>query len=175
MIFIRDDLVKYLKLRTRWILAFFSILLLLIIVYAEFESYRNSINVSNRLADLDKKITLNLLDSIAVGLQQFYILKGHYPSTEGKYFFDSIKQYIDIEDVYVYSDSVDSRGKLTVIKKLVGKNFDYKKRHNTFIGISTPELIVTYKRLDSSAFILYSVGENLIDENGQGDDILYDR
>jgi hypothetical protein len=123
---------------------------------------------------LRKNITNDLFDSVAVGLRMFYAEHRHYPKIDGKHFFDSIKQYISVDDVYVYADSLDKDGRMTPIKKRGGKNFDYCSFNNTYLGIGSHEFTIIYRLLTPDSYLLYSVGENHIDEDGHGDDVLYE-
>ena len=126
-----------------------------------------------RHSGLDKIITQELFDSVKVGLEKFKIINGHYPNYDGKYFFDSIKTFVSIPAVYVYADSLNTNGEYFSIKKKVGEKFNYKDISNTYLGIGNKDLIIIYKYLSKNSFKLYSVGENYLDENGDGDDILY--
>ncbi len=126
-----------------------------------------------RHSGLDKIITQELFDSVKVGLEKFKILNNHYPNTSGKYFFDSIKTFVSISDVYVYADSTNTNGEVFPIEKKVGEKFNYKNLSNTYLGVGNKDLVIIYIYLSENSFKLYSVGENYLDENGAGDDILY--
>lgn len=119
--------------------------------------------------------TYNLLDSAAIGLRKYHTLFGHYPQAEGKYFFNSIKQFINVSDVYVYADSFTTKGDTIIIRKHGAKKFDYLNIDHTYLGVGIPQLTITYRRITPDSFLLYSVGKNLVDENGKDDDIVYER
>jgi len=125
-------------------------------------------------SELRLEITHELLDSAAVGLERFYQQNGHYPTSQGKYFFDSIKQYIHANDVYVYNDSVSTENDTIPIKKKLGK-FNFLDKSFCYFGIGTSEQTIIYKLVTTKSYKLYSVGENYRDENGSGDDIVYQR
>src|SRR5258708_4460823 len=85
-----------------FLMIFLPVAGILLVIY-EAKEIDRSFRSGARFAELDETITLHLFDSAAVGLKVFYASHGHYPQTEGKYFFDSIKQYINIDEVYVYA------------------------------------------------------------------------
>lgn len=123
--------------------------------------------------EVDAKIIPELLDSAAMGLSRFHSAHGHYPQVEGKYFLDSIKEYVNINDAYVYADSLGRQGDTVLVKKPIGRMFDYKIVNHTYIGVGIPELTIIYRHIAPDSFLLYSVGKNLVDERGKGDDIIY--
>lgn len=149
------------------------IIIVVIGVYFLIFYLQKNILPSERHSGLDKIITQELFDSVKVGLEKFKILNNHYPNTSGKYFFDSIKTFVSIPDVYVYADSINSSGEVFPIKKQVGEMFNYKNLSNTYLGVGNKDLVIIYKYLSENSFKLYSVGANYLDENGAGDDILY--
>ena len=126
-----------------------------------------------RNTGLDKIITEELFDSVKVGLDIYKLIHNHYHKCSGKYFFDSIKTLIGIPDAYVYADSLSKDGKFISIKKLAGKQFDYTNISHTYLGVGIKELTIIYRYKDNDSFELYSVGENYLDENGEGDDLQY--
>jgi len=132
-----------------------------------------SFRAGPRLVELREAITRHLFDSVATGLRIYLAEHGHYPEVDGKYFFDSIKQYINIDEVCIYADSVDKDGKMEPIKKHGRMKFDYRRTTNTYLGVGSPTLTIIYRRLSPNSYLLYSVGENCIDEGGQGDDVVY--
>ncbi len=78
-----------------------------------------------------------------------------------------------MDGIYVYADSIDPTGKGIPIKKPVGKEFPYHMIEHTFLGVGTRDLSIVFEPLNRDSFLLYSVGENKIDEHGQGDDVPY--
>ncbi len=121
--------------------------------------------------EVDLPITYEMMDSVSSGLEKYRHHFGHYPNVSGKYFLDSIKQYLAIPDVYIYADSIDKNNDTGVVRKKVGDKFKYETYAHTYVGIGTEKLILVYKRINPDSFRLYSVGKNLIDEDGKGDDI----
>ena len=90
---------------------------------------------------------------------------GQFP-IESKYYLDDIMEYINIPPVYLYVDKLDENGNLI--------DFAHASSHadiNKYIGIGANTNIIIYK-LKSTGFILYYIGENALDENGKGDDIM---
>jgi len=55
----------------------------------------------------------------------------------------------------------------------VGKIFIYKNISNTYLGAGIRDLTIIYKYISDESFVVYSVGENYLDEDGEGDDIIY--
>jgi hypothetical protein len=108
-----------------------------------------------------------------VGLEKYKDYYGNYPNYSGKYFIDSIKSFVIFPEVYVYADSLNENGEFILVKKPVNKKFDYKSISNTYLGVGTKDLAIIYKYSSDGSFILYSVGENHLDEGGEGDDVLY--
>ncbi len=145
--------------------------------------------------EMDLPITHELLDSAAVGLRKYHEQYGHYPKIEGKYFFDSIRKYINIPNVYIYVDSmnidqdtifVKNRGDTgwTRVQRVAPKdtissensnNFhlNYQTRVRSYLGVGMYKLTIIYRHIEPDSFFIYSIGKNLINENGKGDDIVY--
>jgi hypothetical protein len=132
---------------------------------------REGLAHGERHTGLDLKITRDLLDSSVVGLDRFRSVYGHYPQTVGKYYFDSIKTFVSVSDVYVYADTITANGTPLEIRKPVGKHFDYLHARNTYLGAGRPEQTIIYRPLSLVSYKLYGVGENGLDEGGKGDDI----
>jgi hypothetical protein len=151
------------------------LLVLLILVFAlwQIRNVRFWEDDYKRLYALDRKITIDLFDSSVVGLRMFHSRFGHYPHTNGKYFLDSIKEYVDFDDIYVYADSLTANGDTLLIKKPVGEKFNYRSLKNIYFGIGDASQTIIYHYIEPDTFLLYSVGENCIDEGGKGDDIVY--
>lgn len=110
-------------------------------------------------------VSQGLMDTAYIGLRRFYNDKGHYPTMEGKYFFDSIKTYVGRMKTYVFSDSWQ------VASKPFGVD-NYLDVDSCFLSIGD-DMPIIYRYRKNSTFLLYSVGENEIDERGTGDDIVY--
>ncbi len=128
--------------------------------------------VHEELKEIESK---RLLDSSYIGLCRFKNKHGHYPNINGKYFFDSIKTFIGDIEPYVYADTLGNDGKMGTIPNALSFP-DYLHRSNCFIGVGIPELMIIY-RIDLNkmeGFTIYSVGFNYIDENGEGDDIVWE-
>ena len=147
--------------------------LLIAAAYYFFVQVSNNMHKGRNLSDLRVLITNELLDSVSLGLKRFSDVHKRFPQTSGKYFFDSVKVYVTVPDVYVYADSTTPDGTVIAVQKRAGKKFQYKDIPNTYIGVGTPRQILVYKLLSPASYVLYSVGENSLDENGQGDDIVY--
>ena len=126
-----------------------------------------------RHTEMRRNISLAIFDSVKVALERFHTSHGHYPKCEGKYFLDSLKPYITVSDVYVYADSLDPAGINHALRKPVGNQYDWMSVSHTYIGVSRPELSIVYRFRYPDTFLLYWVGENGIDENGRGDDLVY--
>ncbi len=139
----------------------------------EFRQLRESLSSGYRMEGLRKEITVDLFDSVSVGLRQFYSHRGHYPSTEGKYYYDSIKQYVSVPEVYVYADSMDGSGHGIAVAKPVGESFNFHDIEHTYLGVGSSDMTIRYKRLTPDSYLLYSIGENKLDEAGGGDDVVY--
>jgi hypothetical protein len=178
MIFLPDKFIPNF-IRNSWkmrvLIGIFLTLIIISIVYLEIKQWELDLVRGPDLYDeMDLPITHELLDSVAVGLQKYHDQFGYYPQIEGKYFFDSIKKYQNISDVYVYADSITSKGDTIVVKKhLKDRLFAYKSISHTYLGVGIPALRIIYMRITPDSFLLYSVGKNLIDERGKGDDIVY--
>ncbi len=143
--------------------------------------------------ELDAKIISELLDSTATGLHKYHSDYGHYPQISGKYFIDSIRKYVHIEDVYIYADSINrtrdtlfvkNRGDVGWVKPMkigdsnsVGdftmNDFDQHSPVHTYVGVGIPELTIIYRPVAPDSFLLYSVGKDLKDDHGKGDDVVY--
>jgi len=141
--------------------------------YFIFSDYKKGLMRGERHSGLDNIITQELFDSIHVGLERYKNYYGNYPYYNGKYFIDSIKTFVAFPDVYVYADSINENGEFIIVRKPVGKKFNYKNISNTYLGIGNKDLKIIYKYLSDGSFMLYSVGENYLDEGGEGDDVLY--
>ncbi len=156
-----------------------SVLFFVLVILFIFWQAKQMVDSFSRGPDLydemELPITHELLDSAAKGLSIYQQNYGHYPQIEGKYFLDSIKQYININDVYVYADSLSRNGDTIPVKKFVGKKFNYRLISHTYIGVGIRELTIIYRNITPNSYFLYSVGKNLIDEHGKGDDVVYKR
>ena len=122
--------------------------------------------------ELHLAVALNLMDSVETGLEKYRLAHGHYPNVEGKYFMDSLKAYIGVSHIYVYADSILPDGTRKPIDKPVAREFNYKEIQNTFLGVGSTHTTITYKPHAQDSFLLYSTGENGVDEGGGGDDIV---
>ncbi len=169
MIFIQEKyLPNFLKKNKgiRVLVGIFLIFFLFVFVYWQIKrTEQNIIRGPDLYNELKIPITYNLFDSLATGLYKYRVQFGHFPQIEGKYFFDSIKPYTNISYIYIYSDSIT--------KKPLNKNSNYLTKNHTFIGIGNKELTIMYKPISPDSFLLYSIGKNLIDESGKGDDIVF--
>ena len=123
--------------------------------------------------ELDREVTFELLDSGHIGLERYRQKHGYYPEIEGKYFFDSIKTEIGKLNCYVYADSIIISDSLRMGDDNRFKTYDYKKIGHTYLGVRHSQQYITYKRI-GNGYKLYSIGENEIDENGEGDDVVYE-
>jgi len=162
-------LIKYKKIL---IPIFFLILIILGYLFL-IKIIKDGIRQGPDYSDMRKKITMEILDSCSAGLKRYYQLHGDFPKYGGKYFLDSIKTLVSINDAYIYPDSANGDNFIRI--KLKIKRDSLLKSHNLFIGIGRPEQYIKYKYLTNNSFMLYSVGENGIDENGSGDDIMIKR
>lgn len=118
--------------------------------------------------EFDRAVSRTLLDSARTGLVRFYAANGHYPHSSGKYFVDSIAPFVRFDHAYLYMDSTAEDG------RIVPKNLAFRGTRivrNMYLGAGTAALTIIYRPLSDSTYLLYSVGLNLTDENGDGDDI----
>jgi hypothetical protein len=111
---------------------------------------RRSIEAGPDYSEFRRVVTAQVFDSLAHGLQRYHAFYGRYPQTDEKYFYDSIKTFIHLDRAYVYSDSIHS-----------------------FVGIGSRQQAILYRMNGLDSYVMYSVGENGIDENGGGDDMMY--
>lgn len=113
----------------------------------------NHIGLRNSIAE-------DLLDSADMGLSRYFQIHHKYPDQNGKYFYNSIREYVDIREINIYTDSVhikpNNRDSLII-------------KH--FIGIGSRGCFISYRKKDNT-YLLYYIGENGIDEYGNGDDIV---
>lgn len=149
------------------------LLIFVVTFFYQVRKYGESLMHGERKSELDVRITQSLFDSSVIGLQKYRAEHGHYPKEDGKYFFDSIKHYLHVSDIYIYADSTDVSGRIVPIKKRVGKEFYFQNVRRTFLGVGRAEQAIIYQHLAPDSFLLYSVGENEIDEYGAGDDIVH--
>lgn len=122
--------------------------------------------------ELSREVTFELLDSAHIGLERYKQKHGYYPEIEGKYFFDSIKTEVGKFECYVYADSIIISDSLGMGDDNLYKTYDYRKIGYTYLGVRQPQEYITYKRI-GNGYKLYSIGQNEIDENGEGDDVVY--
>ncbi len=132
---------------------------------------RNSVRKGPDFSELRLKITHRILDSCASGLEKYKKINGRYPQSSDKYFFNSIKYYVLIDDAYIYSDSL-TRMQRNSIGQVVKEN-ELLFINILYLGIGSKEQYINYKSISLNTYILYSVGENCADDNGNGDDIVY--
>jgi hypothetical protein len=142
--------------------------LVILILYITFLFYK----VNNDLyagENLSEKESLMLLDSCAVGVDRYKAINGSYPPINGKYFFNSIKLLVYIDEVYIYLSDKNATD-------LMRSNYDRDSllsKDSLVVGIGSSKQYLTYKYLNKDHYMLYSVGENGIDESGNGDDFVY--
>jgi len=171
MIGIPEELVPNFIRKNRIIITFI-VIFLLIVSYVLLRKINEGTRSDSSLSDFRYKLTKMLLDSSAKGLNQYYKVHGKYPQCNDKYFFDSIKTYINVPIAYIYADSIKANGQIGKTIKTIDEKIVHKLSH-TYLGIGTSDQFITYRLLTPSKYKLYSIGENLIDENGKGDDELY--
>ena len=152
-------------------LSFFLILVLGIVCLKKM--LREAMNDGGDYSGLNRSITLEIFDSCSIAFDRYHKVYGHFPKYEGKYFYDSIKCFTNVSDAYLYADAV-VRDSFPLYKAGI-KRDSLLKMKNLFIGIGTAKQYIVYKYLSNNYYILYSVGENDIDENGIGDDIVFKR
>ncbi len=145
---------------------------LLLFAYDYKQSVRELIE-GPRLKELDKRIALDLFDSVGVALEKYRENRGQYPQVDGKYFFDSVKRYVNISNVLVYADTFDSHGVARAFEALPGKRFDYRNISHTYLGVGRGESLIVYKPRPPNSYLLYWIGENGADEGGLGDDLVF--
>jgi len=143
----------------------------LFIIFSFVLLIRNSVRKGPDLSELRLKITHRILDSCASGLEKYKKIKGRYPQSSDKYFFNSIKYYVLIDDVYIYSDSLTKTHRNSIGHDFKGD--ELLSINNLYLGIGSKEQYINYKSISLNAYILYSIGENCVDDNGNGDDIVY--
>jgi len=157
---------------------YYKYTLILIIIFAIgtyflINNLKNNFLKGEQHSGLDDNITYELFDSVKVGLERYKAIYGQFPNYSGKYFFDSIKTLLTIPDTYIYADSINESGKIIPIKKFAGKSFDYLRVSHTYLAVGHKDFIIIYRYISNNSYKLYSVGENSMDENGEGDDISF--
>lgn len=151
-----------------------TVIVLLVIVggvYGYLIIIRDSLQKGVDHTDMDNAIAERMFDSLAIGLEQYYRAHGYYPQIEGKYFLDSIKQYIHL-NAFIYSDSIAASRDTIVVE---WGNVDFSNRSRTYLGIGRHEQTILYAPLSHTSYRLIYVGTNGIDENGDGDDLVYEK
>jgi hypothetical protein len=159
--------------KVRAIVALLSVVVVTAILIYDFKQSARELIEGPRLVELDKQIALHLFDSVSVALNAYRTEHGYYPQVDGKYFFDSLKRYVNVSDVLVYADTFDSHGVARAIQNPPGKRFDYHNISHTYLGVGRSENIIVYKHLPPNSYLLYWIGENVIDEGGSGDDLVF--
>jgi hypothetical protein len=176
MIPIPDNFVPR-SIRENWklraVVVLFSLVAVSAILIYDYKQSVRELMEGPRLKELDKRIALDLFDSVAVALEKYRENRGQYPQVDGKYFFDSVKSYVNISNVLVYADTFDSHGVARVIEALPGKRFDYRDISHTYLGVGRCENVIVYKPCPPNSYLLYWIGENVIDEGGSGDDVVF--
>ena len=127
-----------------------------------------------------RRHALRLLSIAADGLAEFYNEKGRFPLNDGKYFFDSIKVFLDDypEDDMFQFVFVTERDQFGYVERIVGQPSKERLmeidscylatwQHQSYISYISP-------KQGSHHYLLYWVGLNWEDENGKGDDVVYD-
>lgn len=145
------------------LISFFSVILSVIIMI------ERGLKEGPDLSYLRDKLTYEVLDSCAAGLCRFHRINGTYPKTNGKHFFDEIRNLAGIDEIYIYPDSANDNNFLGMKRE----KSELLKTEHLFLGIGRPGQYITYKYVMRDAYLLYSVGENGIDEQGKGDDLVY--
>jgi hypothetical protein len=159
--------------KIRALVALLTIVIAAAILFFQLRQSAREFVEGPRFDEMETRIALHLFDSIAIGLNAYRAERGHYPIVEGKYFFDSVKQYIPVQEVYIYADTVDSLGTFIPIRKQVGRRFEYRSRSHTYIAVGRSQLSIVYRPSTPDSYLLYWVGENGIDEGGSGDDLVF--
>lgn len=153
---------------------FITVMLLLIIVgggYFYLFMISESLQKGIDHTDMDNTIAERMFDSAAIGLDYYYRIHGQYPQISGKYFLDSIKQYLNL-NIFIYADSITEYGDTIIIEW--GK-VDFSNRSRTYFGIGRHEQTIMYQPLSHTSYRLIYVGTNGIDEGGDGDDLVYEK
>jgi hypothetical protein len=165
---VRMIVVKYNR-RIKLILTIILIFTVIFLIYISLEKLKQDLSKGENLTDLRLAITRNLLDSCEVGLSRYRNVNGHLPTMQGKYFLDSIKDYIQLKPirVYIYYDSTVTGGQTKTFEISVNP----QEHFNLFLGIGRPEQTIIYRYISKNEYMLYSVGENWKDEGGTNDDI----
>jgi hypothetical protein len=197
MIIPENYLPKFMKNNWKYRVVISIILVLLTILFFYWQMKKIGIELikgPDLYEELDLPITHDILDSVAIGLRKYRLDHGSYPKINGKYFFDSIKTYTKMSKLYIYADSINdsndtifvkNRGDVGWVKTLVvSENHDNYKDiqhskidlssnvHN-YIAVGQNRLYIVYCYKTSDSFLLYSVGKNIKDEHGHGDDVVY--
>ncbi len=152
----------------------FSVIVFLLFcgfIYLLFIILHKSAEKGSDFSSLRNKLSITILDSCSVGLERYFSFYKHYPQCSDKYFYDSIKNCVSIPKVYIYSDSL-YKGKFTRNGYIVSDT-QLQNMSHTFIGIGSAQQYINYKSISGDSCVLYSVGENCLDENGGGDDVAY--
>lgn len=146
-----------------------------VLVVQEALNLRRKLNEGPRFYELHKKIAQELMDSSAIGIERYFVYNGHYPSVTGKYFLDSIKQLVSLEalEVYIYADTVSSRGEVKPILGKGGNPFPFRSLSRTYFGVGHWKSTIVYRPLERDTYLLYWTGDNGIDEAGGGDDLVF--
>ena len=105
---------------------------------------------------MEKNMALDMMDSVKLGLNKFKRLHGHYPLTSSKYFIDSLQEFIDIPNVYLYQDK-DINGEINSVR------FESGKYKNTYIAIGSNENIIVYRGFLDDTYKLYYAPPQKID------------
>lgn len=127
-----------------------------------------------------KYYATKLLGIAADGLSKFNEVNGRYPSIDGKYFFDSIKVYLD-EDFggdefqFVFVTEYDRFGRLERIVGEPSKNI-LMRIDSCYLAVWQAKSYISYVRptKEGDKPMLYWVGLNWQDEKGEGDDVVYE-
>jgi hypothetical protein len=145
------------------------------LLFQEVVTLKRELVEGPRLSELNKKVAHDLLDSAAVGLERFHIVHGRYPSASGKYFLDSIRQFINCESIKVYicADTISESGQIIVLREGFDDIHPIHRFQNTYLGVGHPSSLILYQAKSPNSYRLYWIGENQIDEGGEGDDIRY--
>jgi hypothetical protein len=150
-----------------------SLALLSGVAYYQFLRLQDALSKGRDPEEFGKPIREELFDSASIGLERYRNHVGHYPSIEGKYFVDSIKWYVG-SAVSVFKDSITRDGDTLLMGWGTYQKYDYLKTDGNFFGIGRPEVTIIYKPIGNT-YLMYSVGQNELDEGGGGDDVVYQK
>jgi hypothetical protein len=96
---------------------------------------------------MKKMMSDSLIVKISKGLSDYREKHGRYPITDSKYYLDSIIEFVEIDHVYIYHD--------TIIDGMVDCKTIDSNTINTYIGVGNCNYPIKYSCLDGVSYNLY--------------------